>query len=323
MGASLRAFVLAAFFLPVSGLALSQPAYPTRAVSIVVPFTPGTGVDILARTLGERFGARLGLPVVVENKPGASGNIGAEAVLQAAPDGHTLLMTATSFATNVGLAKRLPYDPQKSFVPVSLVATGTLALVVTASSPAASIKEFVDMARAQPGAMNYASSGNGTPQHLAMELLKQTLAIDLVHVPYKGTAPAIADVAGGHVNAMITPVHTAAPFVRQNRLRMLAVLSAGRSPAFASVPTLKEEGYPGLEVEVWYAMLAPAGTPAPVVSRINSEVNAVLAAAEVRDLLEKQGLAPAGGPPERLAKLLEAELARWPGVIARAGIKAD
>jgi tripartite-type tricarboxylate transporter receptor subunit TctC len=323
MGASLRSVLLAAFFLPVSGLALAQPAYPARAVSIVVPFSPGTGIDILARTLGERFSVRSGTAVVVENKPGASGNIGAEAVLQAAPDGYTLLMTATSFATNVGLAKRLPYDPQKSFVPVSLVATGILALVVTASSPAASMKEFVDMARAKPGTMNYASPGNGTPQHLVMELLKQTLAIDLVHVPYKGSAPAVTDVAGGHIDAMVMPVHTAAPLVKQKRLRMLAVLSAARLPAFASVPTLKEEGYPDLDVEVWYAMFAPAGTPAQVVSKINSEVNAVLGAAEVRDMLEKQGLAPAGGPPERLAKLLQAELARWPRVIEKAGIKAD
>ena len=302
--------------------ALAQP-FPSRTVIMVVPFSPGTGIDILARTLGERFGARWGVPVVVENKPGASGNIGAEFAAHAPPDGHTLLMTATSFATNVALAKRLPYDPQKSFAPVSLVATGTLALVAAPSSEARSLKEFIALARAKPGALHYASPGNGTAQHLAMELLKQALSIDLVHVPYKASAGAITDVAAGHVEAMITPLHTAAPLAKQNRLRMLAVLSSGRSAVFPAVPTLREEGFPNLEVEVWYAMLVPAGTPPQTVSRINAELNAVLAMPQVREALGSQGLAPVGGPPQRLARLLETELARWPQVVAAAGIRAD
>jgi tripartite-type tricarboxylate transporter receptor subunit TctC len=306
-----------------AGSAVAQATYPSRPVTIVVPFSPGTGIDILARTLGERFSARWGAPVVVENKPGASGNIGAEAAAHAAPDGYTLLMTATSFATNVALAKRLPYDPQKSFAPVALVATGTLALVVAPSSPAKTIKEFVELVRAKPGVLNYASTGNGTVQHLTMELLKQALGIDLVHVPYKANAGAITDVAGGHVEAMVTPIHTAAPLAKQNKLRLLAVLSAARSPLFPAVPTLKEEGLPDLEVEVWYAMLVPAGTPQPVVARLNSEVQEILAGNEVRDALAKQGLSPVGGSPERLAELLRTELARWPRVVAKAGIKAD
>jgi len=315
------ALLLLAIFA--AGSTAAQTTYPSRPVTIVVPFSPGTGIDILARTLGERFNARWGVPLVVENKPGASGNIGAESAMQAAADGYTLLMTATSFATNVALAKRLPYDPQKSFAPVALVATGTLALVVAPTSPARTIKEFVELVRAKPGVLNYASTGNGTVQHLTMELLKQALGIDLVHVPYKANAGAITDVAGGHVEAMITPVHTAGPLVKQNRLRMLAVLSAERSPVFPSVPTLKEEGFPDLEVEVWYAMLAPAGTPQPVVARLNSEVQEILDSNEVRDALAKQGLSPVGGSPERLAELLRTELARWPRVVAKAGIKAD
>jgi tripartite-type tricarboxylate transporter receptor subunit TctC len=317
----LRFFIFAA--LLAAAPVLAQQPYPNRPVTIVVPFSPGTGIDILARTLGERFNAQWGVPVVVENRPGASGNIGAEAAAHAAPDGYTLLMTATSFATNVALAKRLPYDPQESFAPVALVATGTLALVVAPSSPARTIREFVDLVRVKPGALNYASTGNGTVQHLTMELLKQALGIDLVHIPYKANAGAITDVAGGHVEAMITPVHTAGPLVKQNRLRMLAVLSAERSPVFPSVPTLKEEGFPDLEVEVWYAMLAPMGTPQPVVARLNSEVQEILANNEVRDALAKQGLSPVGGSTERLAELLRTELARWPRVVARAGIKAD
>jgi tripartite-type tricarboxylate transporter receptor subunit TctC len=306
-----------------AGSTVAQTTYPSRAVSIIVPFSPGTGIDILARTLGERFSTRWGQAVVVENRPGASGNIGAEAAMHAAPDGYTLLMTATSFATNVALAKRLPYDPQKSFAPVALVATGTLALVVAPSSPAKTIKEFVELVRAKPGVLNYASTGNGTVQHLTMELLKQALGIDLVHVPYKANAGAITDVAGGHVEAMVTPIHTAASLAKQNKLRLLAVLSAARSPLFPAVPTLKEEGLRDLEVEVWYAMLVPAGTPQPVVARLNSEVQEILADNEVRDALAKQGLSPVGGPPERLAELLRAELARWPRVVANAGIKAD
>ena len=300
--------------------ALAQP-FPSRTVTMVVPFSPGTGIDILARILGERFGARWGVPVVIDNKPGASGNIGAEAAMHAAPDGHTLLVTATSFATNVALAKRLPYDPARTFAPVSLLATGMLALVVPPGSPAHTLKEFIGLARARP--LHYASTGNGTVQHLTMELLKQALGIDPVHVPYKANAGAITDVAGGHVDAMITPVHTAAPLVKQNRLRMLAVLSGERTPVFPSVPTLKEQGFPDIEVEVWYAMLVPAGTPQPLVSKLSGEVSAVLSAAEVREALEKQGLSPVGGPPERLARLLQSELARWPRVVAAAGIKAD
>ena len=307
------ALLLLAIFA--AGSTAAQTTYPSRPVTIVVPFSPGTGIDILARTLGERFNARWSVPVVVDNRPGASGNIGAEWAMQAAADGYTLLMTATSFATNVALAKRLPYDPQKSFAPV--------ALVVAPTSPARTIKEFVELVRAKPGVLNYVSTGNGTVQHLTMELLKQALRIDLVHVPYKANAGAITDVAGGHVEAMITPVHTAGPLAKQNRLRMLAVLSAERSPVFPSVPTLKEAGFPDLEVEVWYAMLAPAGTPQPVVARLNSEVQEILDSNEVRDALAKQGLSPVGGSPERLAELLRTELARWPRVVAKAGIKAD
>jgi tripartite-type tricarboxylate transporter receptor subunit TctC len=317
----LRFFIFAALLAATPVLA--QQPYPSRPVTIVVPFSPGTGIDILARTLSERFNARWSVPVVVENRPGASGNIGAEAAAHAAPDGYTLLMTATSFATNVALAKHLPYDPQKSFAPVALVATGTLALVVAPSSPAKTIREFVELVRARPGALNYASTGNGTVQHLTMELLKQALGIDLVHVPYKANAGAIVDVAGGHVEAMVTPIHTAGPLAKQNKLRLLAVLSAERSPVFPAVPTLKEEGFLDLEVEVWYAMLAPVGTPGAIVAQLNAEISEILSSREVREALANQGLAPIGGPPQRLAELLRTELARWPRVVAKAGIKAD
>ena len=300
--------------------AAAQP-FPSRTVTLVVPFSPGTGIDILARTLSEKLASRWGHPVIVDNKAGASGNIGAEAAMKAAPDGHTLLVTATSFATNVPLAQRLPYDPQKSFVPVSLLATGMLSLVVPAASPAHSARELVELSRTRE--LHYASTGNGTVQHLTMELLKQALGMEMVHVPYKQNSGAIADVAGGHVEAMVTPVHTAGPLVKQNRLRMLAVLSAGRTPLFPSVPTLKETGLPDVEVDVWYAMLAPAGVASSTLQRINLDTDSILRSAEVKGTLEKQGLEPVGGPPERLARLLQSELARWARVVQRAGIKAD
>jgi tripartite-type tricarboxylate transporter receptor subunit TctC len=290
-------------------------------VTLVVPFSPGTGIDILARTLGERLSVRWGQPVIVDNKAGASGNIGAEAAMKAGPDGHTLLVTATSFATNVPLAKRLPYDPERSFAPVSLLATGMLSLVVPAASPAHSVRELVDLSRTKE--LHYASTGNGTVQHLTMELLKQALGIEMVHVPYKQNSGAIADVAGGHVEAMVTPVHTAGPLVKQNRLRMLAVLSAERTPIFPSVPTLKETGLPDVEVEVWYAMLAPAGVAPAIVQKVNADVDGILRSREVKDALEKQGLEPVGGQPDRLARLLQSELARWARVVQKAGIKAD
>src|SRR5258708_5391294 len=255
----------------------AQDAYPTRAVHIVVPYTPGTGADILSRVLGPKLSERWKAAVVTDNRPGATGNIGADAVAKSAPDGYTLLLTATSFATN----------------------------------PALSRGELSDLARKEPGKLYYSSPGNGGPQHLAMELLKLETGIDMVHVPYKGAGGAIADLVGGHVQAMISALQTVAPHVQSGRLRMLGVMSAERAPAFPEVPTLKEQGLPDLEVETWYAMFAPAGTPAAIVERVNREINELLKDGAVKDVLANQGLVPAGGPPQRLGALLARELPRW------------
>jgi tripartite-type tricarboxylate transporter receptor subunit TctC len=288
-----------------------------------VPYTPGTGADILSRILGPRLAERWKVGVVTDNRAGATGNIGTEFVAKSAPDGYTLLFTATSFGTNPAIHPKLPFDPVKSFTPVALVATSVMTVVVSPKLGVASLREFLDAARSQPGKLHYASPGNGGPQHLAMELLKQETGINLVHVPYKGMGGALSDLVGGHVQAAIVALQTAAPYAQSGKLRMLAVLSAERSPAFADVPTLKELGFPDLEVETWYGLFAPAGTPAEIVGMVNAEVNALLGQPDLRELLAKQGMIAAGGPPARLGDLVTRELARWSRVVAVAGIKAD
>ena len=303
-----------------SGAAAQE--WPSRPVRIVVPYTPGTGADILSRVLGPKLSERWKTPVVVDNKPGATGNIGADHVAKSEPDGTTFLVTATSFTTNPAL-KPAPFDPVKDFAPVVLLATGGLGVYVHPSVPAKSMKEFVDYVRARPGKLYYSSPGNGGPQHLAMELLKLETGMDIVHVPYKGAAGAIADLVGGHVQAMISAMQTVAAHVHAGRLRMLGVMSAERAPAFPDVPTLKEQGLPDLEVETWYAMFAPAGTPEAVVTRVNGDVNELLKGADVRGVLEKQGLSPAGGTPQALGERVQRELARWTRVVKAAHIKAD
>lgn len=303
--------------------AAQDSAYPSRTVQIVVPFTPGTGADILARLFGPKLSERWKVAVVTDNRPGATGNIGAEFVSKAAPDGHTILITATSFGMTPALYKNLPFDPVKSFIPVVQVAASGLGLVVHPQLPAKSVKEFIQLAKRRPGQMLYSSPGNGGPQHLSMELLKLETGIDLVHVPYKGLAGAITDVMAGHVQAMVSALQTAHPYVTGGRLRMIGVMSAERSAAFPDVPTFKEQGLPKLEVYTWYGSFAPARTPAPVVAKINGEINAILQQPDVREQLARQGMNPAGGSSERLGEIVKSELARWDRVVKAAKIKAD
>jgi len=289
----------------------------------VVPYTPGTGGDILARILGPKLAERWKVSVVTDNRAGASGNIGTEFVAKSAPDGYTLLCTATSFGTNPAINRNLPFDPVKSFAPVIQLARSSVAVIVTPGLPAKSMRQFLDLARSEPGKLNYSSPGNGSPQHLAMELLKLDTHVNLVHVPYKGSGGALADLVGGHVQAMIVSLQTVAPYVQSGKLRMLAVMSAERSEAFPDVPTLKEVGLPDLEVDTWYGVFAPAGTSKAVIDKVNAELNALLKHADVRELLAKQGMIPVGGTPERFGTLVRSELTRWPRVVAAAGIKAD
>jgi len=312
-----------AVLLLASAASAQESAWPSRTIQIVVPYTPGTGADILARILGPKLAERWKVGVVTDNCAGASGNIGTDFVAKSAPDGYTLLCTATSFGTNPAINHKLPFDPVKSFAPVILLATSSVAVIVTPGLPARSMREFLELARSQPGKLYYSSPGSGGPQHLAMELLKLDARIDLVHVPYKGSGGALADLVGGHVQAMIVSLQTVAPYVQSGKLRMLAVMSAERSPAFPDVPTLKELGLADLEVDTWYGVFAPAGTAGAIISKLNAEVNALLKQPEVRELLAKQGLVPAGGTPERFGELVRKELARWSRVVATAGIKGE
>jgi tripartite-type tricarboxylate transporter receptor subunit TctC len=308
--------------LGASGFAQAQ-GFPSRPIMLVVPFTPGTGADQIARMLAPHMAEDLGTAVVVENKPGATGIIGSEFVAKAPPDGHTLLFTATSHATVPALKSKLPYDPLASFAPVSLAATSELAIVVSPQLPAATMREFIELAKKRPGALYYSSPGNGGVQNLSMELLKLETGIDLVHVPYKGAAGAVSDLLGGHVQATVGALQTLASHVQSGRLRMLAVLGEQRSAAFPDVPTLKELGLSNLVVETWYGVFAPAGTPAPVIARLNDEISAQLQRAELREAFARQGLNAVGEGPEQLGARVKGELARWARVVSAAHIKID
>jgi tripartite-type tricarboxylate transporter receptor subunit TctC len=311
-------FALAFLFVATA----AQAQYPNRPIKLVVPFTPGTGIDILARVWGQKLQERLKNPVVVENRPGASGNIGTESVAKAPADGYTLLMTATTIVQSAVLNKSVPYDP-KGMTPIGLAAVGNLSLVAHPSVAARSVAELVALARAQPGKLNYASPGNATPHHLAMELLKLHFGVQLVHVPYKGTAGAVTDLLGGQIQLMFLPVHVALPQVQAGKLNMLASGGAQRSLVTPEVPSLAEAGVRDIDVDIWYALLGPAGLPREVVVLLNAELAAILGDAETRAGLLKQGLSPRTGTPADLAKLIENDLERWGRVVREARILAD
>lgn len=309
-----------AFALTWQGPAQAQSQ---QTIRLNVPFTAGTGPDLLARILGEELRQRWNQPVIVENKPGASGNIGTQAAARAAPDGQTLLVTVNTFVMNASLYRSISYDPETSFVPIAEIATGVLALVVHPSLNVSTFAELIALARSKPGDINYASPGRGTPQHLAMELLKLTAKINLTHVPYAGSAGAVKDLAGGHVSAMILPIHTALPLAESGHIRILAVGSQARAQQAAQVPTLAELGVTGFDVDLWYAVLAPAGTPKDIVDRYNAVFNEILAQPNVREVLGKQGLIARGGPPGRLAELIAKDRLRWAKVVKDAEITSE
>jgi tripartite-type tricarboxylate transporter receptor subunit TctC len=304
-------------------LAASAQTYPDRPIRFIVPFTAGTGPDILARTLGESMSKRLGQPIVVDNKAGASGNIGTDQVAKAAPDGYTILVTVTTFAMAPALSKPLPFDPINDFAPIGEVAVGHLALVVNPALKVATVPELVALAKTKPGALNYASPGNGTPQHLAMELFKQQMGVDIVHVPYKGSAGAVSDVIANQVPMMIMPVHTALPYAAAGKLRILAVSGDKRSSFAPDSPTFKEAGVQDYDIDLWYGLLAPAHTPRTIIERLHQEIAVALGQNEIRESLLKQGLTPTTSTPEALGALIRADLARWEKLVTQAKIKAD
>jgi tripartite-type tricarboxylate transporter receptor subunit TctC len=316
--------IAAVAVLAFAALAQAQEPYPSKPIKLIVPFTPGTGMDILARTLGPGLAERWKVPVVVENRPGASGNIGTEAVARSPADGYTALVTASTLVMNRSLFKSIPYDPVKDFAPVALLAVGSLALVTHPSVAANSVQELIALARANPGRLDYGSPGNGTPHHLAMELFKQQTGTRMVHIPYKGTGPATQDLLGGQIQVMFLTVHVVLPLVQAGRLKMLAAGGTERSIAAPQVPSLAEaSGIRNIDTDIWFGIYLPAGAPQEAVAKLNAELNALLQVPGTREALARQGLQAAGGPPERLAQLTRADSERWAQVVREAGIKPD
>ena len=309
--------------LAIAGAANAQ-AWPERPVTLIVPYTPGTGIDIIARTLSPRLAERLGQGFVVENKPGASGNLGADAVAKAQPNGYTMMITVNTFVITPALFKSLPYDPVNDFAVAGRLAAGNIALVVNPNVlPVKTLDELAAYVRARPGKINYGSPGNGTPQHLAVELLKQRLNLDMVHVPYKGAAAANIDLLGGQISLMVLPVHTALPFAKAGRLNVIAVSGESRSVLAPDSPSFAELGLKGLDIDLYFWIAAPARTPREIITRVNREVTAILALPEVRETLLKQGLIPSSSTPDEMAAIIKSDIERWKKFIAETKITAD
>jgi tripartite-type tricarboxylate transporter receptor subunit TctC len=304
--------------------AASAQAYPSKPVRLIVPFAPGGGVDIIGRLVGEAAARRIGQPVVVDNRPGAGAAIGAEAVARAAPDGYTLLIgTSSTHGVNSAVNPKLPYHPVKDFAPVVLLATTPWMLIVNPSLPVTTPAELVAYAKKNPGKLNYASYGRGSSNHLATELLKSMAGIEVVHVPYKGSAPALVDLIGGQVHFMLDTYSTSAPHVDSGKVRLIGVTSAERVDFAPKAPTVAESGVPGYATGAFFAIWAPANTPAPVVERLNRELNAVLKESAVRERLVKMGFDTAGGPPEVLGKRVVAEVRLWADLVQSENLKFD
>ena len=307
-----------------AGPAAAQDAYPSKPLRIIVPFAPGGGIDILGRTLGQKLSERWKQPVVIENRPGASGAIGFELAAKAPPDGYSILMSVNTMVMLPSLNKKVPYDPIRDFAPVAPVAIGTMALVVPPSLNVKTVGEFAALAKKEPGKLNYGSPGNGTPHHLAMELFKQRAGIELTHIPYKGSDGMMAGILGGQISAVFMPVHQALTNVQAGRLVMLSSSGTRRSNATPNVPSLGEAaGIRDIDVDIWFGMYLPAATPKEIVAKLNAEVNAILKSPDVVETLAKQGLQPTGGTPADLAELTASDLDRWAKVIRDANIRAD
>jgi tripartite-type tricarboxylate transporter receptor subunit TctC len=288
-----------------------------------VPYTPGTGQDIIARTLAPKLQEKFGQPVIVDNRAGASGNIGMEAVAKAAPDGYTLLVTASTVVLNPLLYSEIGWDPFRDFAPVANVTTGYLALVVNKDVPANNVKEFVALLKARPGKLSYASTGVGTPQHLTGELFKIATQTYMLHVPYRGSAGAITGVLSGEIEAMFMPAHSALPQAKAGRLKVLGVVSDKRVSVAPEIPTLQEAGGPRLEASVWYPLYAPAKTPPEIINKLSAAVAEILRQPEVAESLAKQGLIPQYKNPQELAAYMKSESVRWAAVVKEKNLKGE
>jgi tripartite-type tricarboxylate transporter receptor subunit TctC len=301
----------------------SAEAFPDQTIRIVVPFTPAGGPDMIARFLAEHLSARLAQAVVVENMPGASGNIGSNVVAKAKPDGHTLMLSVNTLVMNASLFQGLPYSPVDDFRAITLAAWGTLALVAHPQQDVHTVQDFVSLARRAATPLPYASPGVGTPHHLAMELLQSEMGIELLHVPYKGAAGATQDLLAGQIGFMFLPVHVAGSYVKSGRLNALAVGSARRSDVLPEVPTLIEQGVTGANIDMWYGLFAPKGTDDQIVGRLNAESVAILQSEEARSAFGKQGLVAAHSTPAEFAELVAQDYERWRKLIGKRGISVD
>lgn len=320
---SIKIVAIVAVLTALGASAVHAQSYPNRPVRFIVAFPPGGPVDIVGRTLAQKLREGLGQPVIVDNRAGASGIVGTEITAKAPPDGYTVLVAASTLAIQATLYSKLPYDTAKDFTAVATLAGAPLMLVTHPSLPVKTVKELIAFARARPGQLNYASPGSGSANHLSGEMLKTMTGIDVVHVPYKGGAPAEADFLGGHVAFMFNTISSALPHVRAGRLRALGVTWARRSSAAPQIPTIAEAGVRGFESGTWYGIIGPAGLPQNIVTRLNAEINKSLEAPDVKERMASLGLEPIIGTPERFAQFIREEIVKWGKVVKDSGARAD
>ena len=322
MKLSIRSFLLAAMG-GLFALTVQAQSYPSKPVRVVVPYPPGGPTDIVARVLFQQVAESTGQQFLIDNRAGAGGNIGAEAVAKAPADGYTLLIGTTAHAINMSLFKSLNYDVQKDLAPVSLLTQGPLVLVTHPQFPANSIKELIDMAKAKPGSLNFASSGNGQSTHLSAELFNSMAGIKMVHVPYKGSAPALGDLMSGQVGIMFDTTLSAMPFVKAGKLKALGVTSPQRTPAAPDVPTISESGLPGYEVFAWNGVLVPAGTPKAIVAQLNEEIRKAMQLPQVREKFSAQGFAASWNTPDQFGVFVRNEVEKWARTVKASGATLD
>ena len=315
--------VLAAALAPRPAGAQAPDAWPGKPIRFILPFPPGGGTDILGRLIAERLTANLGQPVVTENRGGAGGNLGAEAAAKSAPDGYTIVLVAPSLAISPSMYSKLNYDPVKDFAPVSLVATVPNVMVTNPAVPANTLADFIRLAKTKPGEMNFGSGGSGTSNHLAGELFNIVAGVKLVHVPYKGVNLAMNDVLSGRIQLVVIGIPATVPNIKAGKLRALALVAPQRSPVLPDVPTATEAGLPNFEVTTWYGILAPAGTPPPIVARLNAALVKIMHAPELKERLDALATDPVTSTPEEFAGLIKSEIVKWREVVRQAGLKAD
>ena len=315
---------LVAFAAAAAPMGVQAQAWPSKPIKYVVPFAPGGTTDILARTVGEKLSIALGQPVVVENKPGAGGGVGADFTAKAAPDGYTIMGgTISTHAINASLYSNLPYDPVKDFAAITLIARVPNLLVINPDIKAKNVAELIALMKANPGKFTFASSGNGTSQHLSGELFKSMAGVDMQHIPYKGSPPALQDVVGGQVSMTFDNITTAWPLAKAGKLRALAVTTGKRSSIAPEVPTLAESGLPGFEVGSWQGVFAPAGTPPEIVKRLNAEIVKILNMPDVKEKLVALGAEPVGDTPEQFSAYVKSEVGKWSDIVKKSGAKVD